>query len=48
MSRMKLEVVSSDETRIAYDKVGHGPVVILALGALDSRRSGAKLARRMG
>jgi pimeloyl-ACP methyl ester carboxylesterase len=37
-------VTSKDGTKIAYDKVGHGPLVILVLGALNSRRSGAKLA----
>ena len=36
---------SKDGTSIAYDKVGHGPVVILVLGALNSRKSGAKLAK---
>jgi len=36
---------SKDGTNIAYDKVGHGPVVILVLGALNSRKSGAKLAK---
>jgi len=34
-----------DGTKIAYDMVGHGPVIILVLGALNSRRSGAKLAK---
>jgi pimeloyl-ACP methyl ester carboxylesterase len=37
-------VTSEDGTKIAYDKVGHGPIVILVLGALNSRKSGAKLA----
>jgi len=36
---------SKDGTSIAYDKVGNGPVVILVLGALNSRKSGAKLAK---
>jgi pimeloyl-ACP methyl ester carboxylesterase len=36
---------SKDGTRIAYDMVGHGPVIMLVLGALNSRRSGAKLAK---
>ena len=36
---------SRDGTQIAYDKVGHGPAVILVLGALNSRKSGAKLAK---
>jgi pimeloyl-ACP methyl ester carboxylesterase len=38
-------VTSKDGTRIAYDKVGRGPVVILILGALNSRKSGASLAK---
>jgi pimeloyl-ACP methyl ester carboxylesterase len=43
---MKYETATSkDGTKIAYDKVGHGPVVILVLGALNSRKSGAKLAK---
>src|SRR6266496_4942042 len=39
------KVTSKDGTKIAYDKVGQGPVVILVLGALNSRKSGAKLAK---
>ena len=31
---MPSTVVSKDGTRIAYDKMGHGQVVILVLGAL--------------
>jgi len=38
-------VKSKDGTRIAYDTVGNGQVVILVLGALNSRKSGAKLAK---
>jgi pimeloyl-ACP methyl ester carboxylesterase len=38
-------VTSKDGTKIAYDKVGNGPVVVLVLGALNSRKSGAKLAK---
>jgi pimeloyl-ACP methyl ester carboxylesterase len=38
-------VTSKDGTKIAYDEVGHGPLVILVLGALNSRKSGAKLAK---
>ena len=38
-------ITSRDGTKIAYDKVGTGPVVILVLGALNSRKSGAKLAK---
>ncbi len=40
-----LSVTSKDGTKIAYDKVGQGPVVIVVLGALNSRKSGAKLAK---
>ena len=36
---------SKDGTKIAYDRVGHGPVVIVVLGALNTRKSGAKLAK---
>jgi len=42
---MPLFVTSEDGTRIAYGKVGHGQVVILVLGALNSRKSGASLAK---
>jgi pimeloyl-ACP methyl ester carboxylesterase len=38
-------VTSKDGTRIAYDETGQGPVVILILGALNSRKSGSKLAK---
>ncbi len=38
-------VISKDGTRIAYDRVGHGPVVMLVLGALNSRKSGVRLAK---
>jgi pimeloyl-ACP methyl ester carboxylesterase len=38
-------VKSKDGTKIAYDKVGTGPVVILVLGALNERKSGASLAK---
>jgi pimeloyl-ACP methyl ester carboxylesterase len=38
-------VTSKDGTKIAYDKVGRGPLVILVLGALNSRKSGAALAK---
>jgi pimeloyl-ACP methyl ester carboxylesterase len=38
-------VTSKDGTKIAYDKKGKGPAVILVLGALNSRKSGAKLAK---
>jgi pimeloyl-ACP methyl ester carboxylesterase len=35
-------VVSRDGTRIAYDRVGHGPVVIIVEGALGSRSAWAQ------
>jgi pimeloyl-ACP methyl ester carboxylesterase len=38
-------VTSKDGTRIAYDKTGQGPALILVLGALNSRKSGARLAK---
>jgi pimeloyl-ACP methyl ester carboxylesterase len=38
-------VISKDGTKIAYDKIGSGPVVIFVLGALNTRKSGAKLAK---
>lgn len=41
------KVVSKDGTTIAYDKVGEGPVVIIVLGALNSRKTGAKLAKML-
>ena len=39
------KVISKDGTQIAYDSTGRGQVVILVLGALNSRKSGAKLAK---
>jgi pimeloyl-ACP methyl ester carboxylesterase len=46
LMRVKIPTVTSkDGTRIAYDKVGRGPVAILILGALKSRKSGASLAK---
>jgi pimeloyl-ACP methyl ester carboxylesterase len=44
---MPSTVISKDGTRIAYDKMGHGQVVILVLGALNSRKSGTKLAKML-
>jgi pimeloyl-ACP methyl ester carboxylesterase len=41
------KVVSKDETRIAYDKRGSGPLLILVLGALNKRGSGRKLAQSL-
>ena len=40
-----LFISSKDGTKIAYETVGHGHVVIVILGALNSRKSGAKLAK---
>ena len=40
-----LFITSKDGTKIAYETVGHGQVVIVILGALNSRKSGAKLAK---
>ena len=40
-----VSVTSKDGTKIAYDKTGKGPGVILVLGALNSRKSGTKLAK---
>jgi pimeloyl-ACP methyl ester carboxylesterase len=39
------KVISKDGTQIAYDSTGRGRVVILVLGALNSRKSGSKLAK---
>lgn len=38
-------VTSKDGIKIAYDKTGDGPTLILVLGVLNSRKSGAKLAK---
>jgi len=40
-----LFVASKDGTKIAYETVGDGQVVVLILGALNSRNSGASLAK---
>jgi pimeloyl-ACP methyl ester carboxylesterase len=40
-------VTSKDGTKIAYDMFGKGPVVILVLGALNSRKTGVKLAKTL-
>src|SRR5258706_10848771 len=47
METITSTVTSKDETRIAYDKLGHGPTVILVAGALCSRSfwSGPELAK---
>jgi pimeloyl-ACP methyl ester carboxylesterase len=40
-----LHVTSKDGTRIAYDKVGKGPAVVVVNGALSTRAGGAELAQ---
>jgi pimeloyl-ACP methyl ester carboxylesterase len=45
LKSMTSTVTSTDGTKIAYDKIGHGPVVVVVLGALNSRKSGATLAK---
>src|SRR5260221_4358792 len=44
---MTSTVTSKDGTRIVYDKIGHGPAVILGAGAMCSRSfwSGPELAK---
>ena len=39
------QATSKDGTRIAYDKLGQGPAVILVNGALATRSSGSELAQ---
>lgn len=43
----KQTTVSKDGTKIAYERVGEGPVVIQVLGALNTRKTGAKLAKAL-
>lgn len=40
-------VISKDGTKIVYEAKGQGPVIILVLGALNSRKSGLKLAKAL-
>jgi pimeloyl-ACP methyl ester carboxylesterase len=40
-----MQVTSKDGTRIAYEKAGQGPALILVGGALSDRSGGAELAR---
>lgn len=42
---LKSFATSKDGTRIAYETTGHGQPLILVLGALNSRKSGASLAK---
>lgn len=44
-ARMRQLVTSRDGTRIAYETAGDGQPVLIVLGALNSRRSGVKLAK---
>lgn len=44
---MPSTAVSKDGTKIVYDKVGDGQVVIIVLGALNSRKNGTKLAKML-
>lgn len=45
MNEMTLRVTSADGTRIAYDRKGTGPAVILVGGTLDDGAENAPLAR---
>jgi hypothetical protein len=42
---MKATVTSTDGTKIAYELAGNGQVLIIVLEALNSRKSGSKLAK---
>lgn len=42
---MKAKATSKDGTTIVYEQIGKGEVVIIVLGALNSRKSGSKLAK---
>jgi pimeloyl-ACP methyl ester carboxylesterase len=42
---MRQFVTSRDGTRIAYETTGHGQAALIVLGALNSRKSGTKLAK---
>jgi pimeloyl-ACP methyl ester carboxylesterase len=41
------EAVSADGTKIAFDRTGHGPPVILVMGAFNDRSTGAPLAKAL-
>lgn len=41
------EAVSADGTKIAFDRTGHGPAVILVMGAFNDRSAGAPLAKAL-
>jgi pimeloyl-ACP methyl ester carboxylesterase len=42
---MRQFVTSKDGTRIAYEAAGEGQTVLIVLGALNSRKSGTRLAK---
>ena len=42
---MRQSVTSKDGTRIAYERAGQGQTVLIVLGALNSRKSGTRLAK---
>ena len=42
---MRQFVTSKDGTRIAYETGGDGQAALIVLGALNSRKSGTKLAK---
>jgi pimeloyl-ACP methyl ester carboxylesterase len=45
---MRQFVTSKDGTRIAYETAGEGQTALIVLGALNSRKSGTRLARLLG
>jgi pimeloyl-ACP methyl ester carboxylesterase len=44
MKQASNETISTDGTRIAYDRSGDGPAVVLVVGAFNDRNTGAPLA----
>src|SRR5713226_2219543 len=40
-------IISADGTKIAFDKTGEGPPVILVVGAFNDRATGAPLAKAL-
>src|SRR5262245_22927129 len=47
MTPTRISIVSRDGTRLACDRFGDGPPVILVLGAFNARDTGAPLARAL-
>lgn len=41
------DTISRDGTRIALERIGHGPAVVLVMGAFNDRKTGAPLAARL-